>query len=94
MIRHIVLWELLDPAQAPEFARILRTCAGLVDGMRRYEVTVRGDDPVSTCDVALVSEFDDASVLQAYLDHPTHRDAGRLLGPMRRDKHVLDAIVD
>jgi len=94
MIRHIVLWELIDPARADEFAGILRTCAGLVDGMRTFEVTVRDAGGDSTCDVALVSSFDDAAALQAYLDHPVHREASRQLGPMRRDKHVVDAVVD
>ena len=94
MIRHLVMWELLDPARADEFAQLLRTCAGLVKGMHEYTVTVRDPGGASTCDVSLVAEFDDAASLQAYLDHPVHVAASARLGPMRRGKHVLDAIVD
>ena len=40
MIKHIVMWKLNDPADAPRFKSLLETCKGLVSGMREFEVAV------------------------------------------------------
>ena len=91
MIRHVVMWELRDAADASRFAGALRECAGLVPEMRGYAVSTRGDGLAGSCDVALVADFDDRAALQAYLDHPRHREVSAALAPLRRARHLLDA---
>jgi len=90
MIRHVVMWELHDPAQAGVFRDALLTCAGVVEGMRDYEVAMKSPALPASVDVCLVASFDDAQALQRYQDHPQHQAVSRRIGPLRKTRHVLD----
>jgi len=94
MIRHVVMWELHDPVQAGAFSDALAGCAGLVDGMRGYEVAVRTDHLAASADVCLIATFDDAAALRRYQEHPTHQAVSARIAPLRRQRHVLDYAVD
>jgi len=94
MIRHVVMWELHDPARAGEFRDALARCAGLVDGMRGYEVAMRSDLLPASVDLCLVAAFDDADALRRYQEHPMHRAVSQRIAPLRRQRHVLDYVVD
>ena len=89
-IRHIVMWKLRDPADAPRFAELLRGCAELVPGILEFEVAIRRDGLEASADVALVSRFADAAALAAYQAHPHHQAVGAQLGQMREQRHVFD----
>jgi quinol monooxygenase YgiN len=90
MIKHIVMWKLTDPADAPRFKQLLDTCAGLVPGMREFEVAVRAAGMEANHDVVLYSVFDDAAALQSYIVHPTHQEVAATLGTLRESRSVLD----
>lgn len=90
MIHHVVIWTLHEPAEAPRFKALLDGCAGLVPGMRSFEVGVRSEGLEANADVVLVSAFDDAAALEAYLKHPHHLEVAAQLGPMRRERRVVD----
>jgi quinol monooxygenase YgiN len=90
MIRHVVLWTLKDPAEAPRFKQLLDSCRGLVPGMLEFEVGIRTPGHEATADVILVSTFADAAALDAYQHHPQHKAVGAQLGPMREARSVLD----
>jgi len=90
MIRHVVMWELHDAARAAEFRDALASCAGLVDGMRGYEVAVRSAGLPASLDVCLVATFDDADALRRYQEHPAHRAVSARIAPLRKARHVLD----
>lgn len=92
MIKHIVMWKLVDAAEAPRFKEILDTCKGIVPGMREFEVAVRADGLEANHDVALYSVFDDAASLQAYIVHPNHQDVVAKL-PARASRSVFDYAV-
>ena len=94
MIRHVVMWELHDPARAGEFRDALAGCAGLVDGLRGYELAVRRDGLPASVDVCLIATFDNADALRRYQEHPTHRLVSERIAPLRRQRHVLDYVVD
>jgi len=94
MIRHVVMWELHDPAQAAGFRDALASCAGLVDGMRGYEVAVKTGALPASVDVCLVASFDDADSLRRYQEHPQHRAVSARIAPLRKQRHVLDYEVD
>lgn len=94
MLRHIVMWKLKDPADAPRFKQLLDSCQNLVPGMLNFEAGIRSDGLEANCDVVLVSTFADAAALDAYLHHPYHKSVGAELGPMRQDRHVLDYLID
>jgi quinol monooxygenase YgiN len=90
MIRHIVMWKLKDPADAPQFKSQLDTCIDLVPGMHRFEVAIRTPEHDANCDVVLYSEFDDAAALAAYQNHPHHQKISVDLGELRDTRRVFD----
>lgn len=90
MIRHVVMWKLKDPAEALRFKALLDRCAGLVPGMAQFDVGIRTEGLDANVDVVLVSTFDTAAALDAYQNHPTHREVSAQLGPLRESRTVLD----
>ena len=90
MIRHIVMWTLKNPADAPHFKAQLDTCINLVPGMRRFEVATRTAAFDANCDVVLYSEFEDAAALAAYQNHPHHQQISVGLGVLRNTRSVFD----
>ena len=90
MIRHVVMWELHDSAQAQTFGDALAPCAQLVAGMRSYEVATKSDALPGSVDVCLIATFDDAHALQRYQNHPLHQEIRRRIAPLRKQRHILD----
>lgn len=90
MIRHVVLWTLKDPADAPRFKALLDSCRTLVPGIVQFEVGVRTPGHEATADVVLVSTFADAAALHAYQNHPHHKAVSAEVGPLRQSRTVLD----
>ena len=90
MIKHIVMWTLNDPADAPRFKSLLETCKGLVPGMRGFDVAVRAEGLEASHDVVLCSVFDDVAALQSYVVHPKHQSVAATLGTLRASRAVFD----
>ena len=90
MIRHVVLWTLKNPADAPRFKALLDSCRSLVPGIVQFEVGVRTPGHDATADVVLVSTFVDAAALDAYQNHPHHKAVSAEVGPLRQSRTVLD----
>mgnify|MGYP001403963740 CR=1 FL=1 len=90
MIRHIVMWSLHNPADAPRFKALLDSCANLVPGIVEFGVGIRETGLDANIDVVLVSSFTDSAQLDAYQSHPHHKEVGAQLGTLRASRHVLD----
>lgn len=90
MIRHIVMWTLKNPADAPRFKAALDSCRQLVPGIVEFEVGICADGFEANADVVLVSSFTDAAALAAYQKHPHHRAVSAELGALRESRSVLD----
>ncbi len=90
MIRHVVIWQLIDAADALRFKALLDSCAQLVPGMLRFEVGIRSPGLEANADVVLVSTFTDAAALDAYQNHPQHKRVSAQLGPLRSARHIVD----
>ena len=90
MLKHIVMWTLNDPADAPRFKSLLETCKGLVPGMREFDVAVRAEGLEASHDVVLCSVFDDVAALQSYVVHPKHQSVAATLGTLRASRAVFD----
>jgi hypothetical protein len=90
MIRHVVMWELHDPADAESFRDALLTCARLVAGQRGYEVALRSAALPASVHVCLIATFDDAAALERYQRHPAHQAVSARIGPLRKARHLLD----
>jgi quinol monooxygenase YgiN len=94
MIRHIVMWKMRRPTDAPRFKHLLESCKGLVPGMLEFDVAVRSPSLEATQDVVLVSAFVDEASMQAYLNHPHHQSVAKVLADMRASRDVLDYDVE
>jgi quinol monooxygenase YgiN len=90
MIRHVVMWELHDPANAASFHDALLSCADLVEGQRGYEVAVRSSALPASAHVCLIATFDDAEALKRYQQHPVHQAVSDRISPLRKSRHLLD----
>ena len=92
MIKHIVLFTLKDPANAPKVKALLDSCRDIVPGIREFEVGIKTEGLEATADVVLVSTFDDAAALAAYQPHPHHQGVVAQIREMASGRQVLDYV--
>ncbi len=90
MIKHIVMWQLHDPADGPRFKELLDTCQTVVPGILEWEVGLRHPRLEADHDVVLVSTFADKASLDAYQVHPHHVAVKAELGKLRSSRAILD----
>ncbi|MGE0110802.1 Dabb family protein [Aquabacterium sp.] len=90
MIKHIVLFTLKDPANAPQVKALLDSCKDIVPGIREFEVGIKTEGLEATADVVLVSTFEDAAALAAYQPHPHHQGVVAQIREMASGRQVLD----
>lgn len=97
MIKHIVMWELVDGAQgqtARENAVLMKerleALVKKVPDIIRLEVGIALDFPAGGPQVVLVSEFNDRAALQRYLDHPEHKAVAEFVSQIRQARWVVD----
>lgn len=94
MIRHIVIWTLHNPADAPRFKALLDSCGQLVPGIVEFDVGIRQAGLEANADVVLMSTFTNAQQLEAYQNHPQHKAVAAELGTMRSGRYVVDHTFD
>ena len=90
MIKHIVMWTLHNPADAPRMKELLESCRTVVPGILAFEVGIRSEGLEANADVALYSAFADRAALAAYQQHPHHLAVAAQIGSMRQTRTVLD----
>ena len=90
MIKHIVLFTLKDPANAPKVKALLDSCKDIVPGIREFEVGIKTEGLEATADVVLVSTFDDAAALAAYQPYFHHQGVVAQIREMASGRQVLD----
>ena len=100
MIRHIVMWTLLEQAHGADKAHnvqkakdLLLSCAQVVPGIRTFEVATAETGLECDCDLLLHMLVDDAQVLAAYQNHPDHEAIKPFMKAIRKTRHCMDFIV-
>ncbi|MDI1350691.1 Dabb family protein [Aquabacterium sp.] len=93
MIRHIVMFQLKRPEDAPQVKALLDSCKGLVPGMHEFDVGIKTEGLEATADVVLVSTFADAAALAAYQPHPHHQGVVAQIREMAAGRQVIDYFV-
>lgn len=93
MLRHIVMFTLKRPEDAPKVKALLDSCKGLVPGMHEFDVGIKTDGLEANCDVVLVSTFEDKAALDAYAPHPHHQGVVAQIREMAASRHVIDYTV-
>lgn len=97
MIKHIVMWHLKEYAEgadratnATKMKSLLDACAGIVPGMRTFEVVIAQEGLEATCDVVLYSEFESVAALEAYQNHPQHVALKPFVTAVRSARQCMD----
>lgn len=94
MIKHVVLWNIKDPAQKEAHAsavkRALEALRGHIPGLLRIEVGIDLGADVAAHDVALYCEFENREALDGYQKHPLHDDAKAIVSLLVTDRRAAD----
>lgn len=98
MVRHIVMFELLEQAGgksrrentelAREKAEALRE---KIPSLKAYQVVVNAEKAdQANYDIALICDFEDMEGLAAYQNHPDHKAFGAFIGGIRKSRACID----
>lgn len=96
MIRHIVMWKLV---QAPEpehqahvrkVRELLESCRDCVPGMVEFEIGSATPGLECTYDVILNSLFDSPQALDAYQKHPLHVAVKPFMSSVKGERQCMD----
>jgi len=91
MLMHVVMWRLKERSDAGPLADRLAALKGCVPGLLSLEVGVSLEAGLADgADVVLVTRFEDAAALAAYLEHPAHGVVADWLRPRRSERRVVD----
>ncbi|MEG3638165.1 Dabb family protein [Magnetococcus sp. PR-3] len=101
MIRHMVMFELLEQAEgksrvenAHTVQQALASMAPLCDA-QRFEVTLneKRDALSKEIDVMLLAEFDSWEKLANYHNHPQFKQVIATVRPLRKNRWAVDSVV-
>lgn len=97
MVKHIVLWNLLDTLSTEEKSKTAQTIkaeleaiAGVMEGLIELRVII---DPLdsSNTDIMLYSVFESEQALRGYVEHPEHKRVGAAyVRPNVRQRACID----
>jgi heme-degrading monooxygenase HmoA len=97
MIKHIVMWKLVESFEgrnkqeiAKEIKVMLEGLEGKIEGLKSIEVGINIEPSEQAYDVVLYSEFDSLEDLNNYQKHPEHVKAGAFIGKVRTARAVVD----
>jgi hypothetical protein len=97
MIKHVVMWKLQPFAEAgPAEAnaeRMKEDLEGLkntIKEIRSIEVGINKIVSRDSFDVVLIAEFDNEKDLEAYQNHPAHKEIGEWVNKVRLLRKVVD----
>jgi hypothetical protein len=97
MIKHIVLWRLKDRANGQSKAEIaqalkerLEALRDVVPGLLHLEVGLDFLKSESSSDLVLYTEFSSREALDAYQQHPAHREFVDFSHDLRTERRVVD----
>ncbi len=93
MIKHIVMWKLLEPNKADNAVKIkgmLEDLVGKIDGLLSAEVGIDICIDNDSFDAVLVSTFDSVQSLKAYKVNPLYVAVSTFVKSVRSDRKVVD----
>lgn len=97
MIKHIVMWKLVDSYEgmdrakiAAEVQRRILAMQGTVPSLRHVECGIDFNRSERAWDVVLYSSFDDHAGLEAYQADPEHGKVKAFIGAVAAEMAVVD----
>ena len=97
MIQHVVMWRLIDLADAERasalerFGTELQALVGVVPGLVSVALTPDVRDVESNFDVALISIHESREALATYQSHPEHVAIGTWWGLLVAQRGAVDS---
>ena len=90
VIRHVVLMQFTDPADAPEAAARLRALAPQIDQIRSMEVLLDVVGSEVSWHLAMTTTHDSLEALRGYQGHPVHAEFGAWVRPRLAQRAAVD----
>ena len=97
MVVHIVFWRLHATANgkskqenALAMKERFEALRPLMPGLLRLDVGIDFAGTEQSSDVALYTEFDSRTALDAYQVHPAHKEVAAFLADLRSERRVVD----
>lgn len=97
MIKHVVMWKLADEADGmskPEnINRIkikLNSLISIIEEISSLELGENFNPTEAAYDLVLITTHKDKDALNAYINHPSHQEAAKLIGKLVADRKVVD----
>lgn len=90
MIKHIVAFKLKNPDDAAEMKAHLMTLAGVVDGLRTWEIGINIGSSSQPYEVVVYSEFDRMEDLESFRTHPKHSVVKKVIAPFVETSGTID----
>lgn len=101
MIKHIVMWTLLDSAEgrqkAANAAMIKAQLAALpsqIPQIQSLEVGINAKQDAANYDLVLIATFNSWQDLEIYQNHPVHKEFSKFVTKLRKDRAVVDYEMD
>jgi hypothetical protein len=100
MLKHIVMWKLLDHAQGSSKTENALIMKGMLEALKDMipeievmEVGININPSGAAYDVSLYSEFKDKARLIVYQKHPDHLQVAEFVKRISSDRIVVDYLV-
>ena len=97
MIKHIVMWEFKAFAEDNEKQKNIETVKRLLEGLKgkiksitHLEVGTHIVNNSVPCDMVLYAGFKDKQALEAYQQHPLHKEVAGFIGKVSERRTVVD----
>jgi len=97
MIKHIVMFKLLDEAEGATKAenavvikKMLDELPSKIPFIREYEVGINMIESERAFDISLISSFDNIEALNEYNNHPEHKKAAEYIMKRREESKSVD----
>lgn len=90
MVKHIVIWELREKADAAAIKEKLEALNGKIPGLVHIEVGIDFLESEQSADLVLVAELESREALDAYQSHPEHQAVVPLVKEAATSRTVVD----
>lgn len=97
MVRHVVMFRFPDGEQGAEKAEnlkkikeLLETLPSKIKEIKYYEVGIGKQMTPSSCDLCLISSFENWADLDVYRNHPEHKKALEFINSFEKEVFASD----
>lgn len=101
MIKHIVMWKIVDHYQNMEKEQLLQEMQKKllklpqdITEIIQFDVDINVISSAAHFDISLFSTFDSIEALAAYQVHPKHVEVAQFIQSIATDRAVIDAEID